>query len=184
MVGLYQLDKIERIDFVKKDYEKYLYYKKKLNEKCQSYGVPTKINKQEAFEKILDRIDEEDRRESRKKGFEISSDVYVCQNEKSIENEIESQLNGTFDTSKIVQARFELAIYYSSFIDKFPWFYEILEKKRITENEKLVLERYAETFEALPTIVQTIAYLDSCIEKIEIEKNKKVRERHTSRSCK
>lgn len=66
MVGLYQLDKIEQIDFVKKDYEKYLYFKKKLNEKCQSYGVFNKINKQEAFERILDRIDEEDRRESRK----------------------------------------------------------------------------------------------------------------------
>lgn len=183
MVGLYQLDKIEQIDFVKKDYEKYVYFKNKLNKKCQSYGVSNEIKKQEAFEKIIDRIDEEYKRESMKRGLKISSDVYVCRNEKSIENEVESQLKGNFKTSKIAQARFELANYYYRFIETFPWFYEILEKKRITENEKLVLERYAETFEALPIIVRTIAYLDSCIEKIEIEKSKKIRERHTTRSC-
>ena len=183
MVGLYQLDKIEQIDFVKKSYEEYLFFKNKLNEKCQSYGVSDEINEEEVFEKILDRIDEEERKESRKRGFENSSDVYVCRNKKTVENEVENQLKENFSTSKIVQARFELSNYYGSFIETFPWFYEILEKKRTTENEKLVLERYTEIFEALPTIVRTIAYLDSCIEKIEIAKSKKIRERYITRNC-
>ena len=183
MIELYKLEEIEHNDTVKKAYETYINFKNKLKEKCKSYGILNEMNKQEAFERILNRIDEECRRKSKDIGFEITSNVDICRTEKSIENELENQLKGEYNAHKFTQVRYEITDYYYSFMEKFPWLLEIIEKERITENEKLVLERYAETFEALPKIVQTIAYLDSCLEKIEIEKIKKIRERHTTRSC-
>lgn len=184
MVDLYRIKEKETYNSVKKSYEKYISLKNKLNNKCQSYGIITKNNEQKAYEGIIERIDEECRKESRERGYEVSSGVGFCKTEEDINNELENQLEGKNDTHKFVQARFELAYYFSCFIEQLPWVLNILKKEKLSENEKLVLERYAETFEAIPKIVQTIEYLDSCTETIEREKSRKKRERNTTRSYK
>ena len=184
METLYRLNDLESVSSVKKAYDNYISLKNRIDNKCQSCGVVTENNEQKAYETILGRIDEELKRESKKRGFEISSDVDFCQTEKSINNELENQLRGKNDMRKFTQARFELADYFSCFIEQLPWLLNILKKETLTENEKIVLGRYAETFEAIPKIVKTIDYLDLCAEKLEKENNRRIRERNITRGSK
>ena len=184
MVDLYRLKEIDTFNYVKEAYEKYIKLKDKLNKKCQSYGITIEHNEQKAYEGIIERMNEECKRESKEKGYEVAFDAGICKTEEIMYNELEKQLKGKNDTRKFVQSRFELAHYFSCFIEQLPWALNILKKEKLSENEKLVLERYAETFEAIPKIVQTIEHLDSCVGIIEKEKYRKIRERHTTRSCK
>ena len=184
MEDLYRLKEIDTFNYVKEAYEKYIKLKDKLNNKCQSNGITVEHNEQKAYEGILERIDEECKRESKERGCKISFNPEICKTEEKMNNELENQLKGKNNTHIFVQARFELANYFSYFIEQLPWALKFLNKQKLSENEKLVLERYAETFEAIPKIVQTIEYLDSCAGQIEKEKYRKIRERNTTRSCK
>ena len=159
---LYQLSHTSGNKDVAEVFNKYLDLKKRILQKCSDNRISCKTDKQEIISEIIDRIEETYRNDTREKGLELSSSTAFCKTRASIDKELEKEKEGRFNSQIFSNARNQIILYLSHFIEQLPWLLKILNKKRLTQPEKIFLSRYSEIMECLPDLVELLNYLEEC----------------------
>ena len=180
METLYRLDNISTDQNVAENFDKYLNLKNRLLQKCKTNRVSINTNKQEIISEIINRIEDEFRRTTRERGFEVPPNIRFCKTKESINEELEKERKGKYNSQNFSNARLQITSYYARFIEQLPWLLHTMEKKRLAQPEKLFLSRFSEVMECLPELIELIDYIELCENNLYEEKQNNRIARFTS----
>ena len=148
-------------------YRNYINTLDRVKEKCRQYKIPFSTNPDEVLPRIIDFINEQERKDHYSH-FSVNSSVKPIEIRlSSLSEELKETINNhKFKSFKFDTYRFNVNNYISSFTSYFSFLNSILEKKSLTENDRILLERYCEFLIAMPKIYELSSHLEECSDSI------------------